>query len=86
MPYARPIMWNVPHWAEITLYLLIPLVILAFAAGVVWRVRRWSLGQAEPGTKTVRQRLAQILDLRRLAEWAKAALFQGRLTNSDPFP
>ena len=85
MPYARPIMWNVPHWAEITLYLLIPLVILAFAAGVVWRVRRWSLGQAEPGTETVRQRLAQILDLRRLAEWAKAALFQWRLTNSDPF-
>ena len=85
MPYARPIMWNVPHWAEITLYLLIPLVILAFVAGVVWRVRRWSLGQAEPGTETVRQRLAQILDLRRLAEWAKAALFQWRLTNSDPF-
>jgi Fe-S oxidoreductase/nitrate reductase gamma subunit len=85
MPYARPIMWNVPHWAEITLYLLIPVVIIAFVAGVVWRIRRWFFGQAEPATETVRQRLVQILDLKRLAEWAKAALFQWRLSKSDPF-
>ena len=33
MQFARPIMWNVPHWAEITLYVLIPVVLAAFAAG-----------------------------------------------------
>ena len=49
MNYDRPIMWNVPEWAEITFYLLIPLVLVAFAAGVAWRVRQWFIGRTEPG-------------------------------------
>lgn len=77
--YARPIMWNVPLWAEITLYALIPLVMIAFLAGVVWRVRKWFLGQAEPGTPTARQQLLQVLQPKRLAELVKTGLFQSRL-------
>ncbi len=77
--YARPIMWNVPLWAEITLYAMIPLVMIAFLAGAVWRVRKWFLGQAEPGTPTARQQLLQVLQPRRLAELVKTALFQSRL-------
>lgn len=78
--YARPIMWNVPFWAEITLYAMIPLVMIAFLAGVVWRVRKWFLGQAEPGTPTARQQLLQVLQPQRLAELVKTALFQSRLS------
>jgi len=77
--YARPIMWNVPRWAEITLYAMIPLVTIAFLAGAVWRVRKWFLGQAEPGTPTARQQLLQALQPKRLAELVKTALFQSRL-------
>lgn len=79
MDFARPIMWNVPLWAEITLYAMIPLVVIAFLAGAVWRVRKWFLGQAEPGTPGVRQQLVQALQPRRLAELVKTALFQSRL-------
>ncbi len=50
---VRPIMWNVPEWAEITLYLLIPIVLIACGAGVVWRVRKWFLGRAEPGVESL---------------------------------
>ena len=67
-------MWNVPHWAEITLYVLIPVVMVAFLAGVVWRVRKWFLGQAEPGTPSVWQQLRQALRPRRLAEFVETAL------------
>ena len=37
MEVARPIMWNVPHWAEITLYCMIPLVVIGvlLAVGMV---------------------------------------------------
>ena len=80
MEYARPIMWNVPLWAEITLYAMIPLVMIAFLAGVVWRVRKWFLGQAEPGTPTARQQLVQALQPQRLVELVKTALFQSRLS------
>lgn len=88
MEAARPIMWNVPHWAEIALYLLIPLVLIALAAGVVWRVRKWFIGQAEPGTGSVGRQLWRQLRLalqpRPLAQWVRNALFQGRLS-SDGF-
>ncbi len=80
MEYARPIMWNVPFWAEIALYAMIPLVMIAFLAGAVWRVRKWFLGQAEPGTPTARQQLMQALQPQRLAELVKTALFQSRLS------
>ena len=80
MDYARPIMWNVPHWAEITLYLMIPLVLVAFAAGVVWRVRKWFLGQAEPGVASVLRALQAGAGPHRLAGWVRTALFQSRLS------
>ena len=88
MDYARPIMWNVPEWAEIAFYVLIPLVLIAFAAGVVWRVRKWFIGRAEPGAeklgRQVFQQLRAGLRPRRLVEWVRTALFQGRLS-SDGF-
>ncbi len=88
MEAARPIMWNVPQWAEITLYLLIPLVLAAFAAGVLWRVRKWFIGQAEPGTKNLFQalwrQLRPALRPARLADWVRTAFFQARLS-SDGF-
>jgi len=79
MDFARPIMWNVPPWAEITLYAMIPLAVTTFLAGVAWRVRKWFLGQAEPGTPTARQQLVQALGPPRLKELVKNALFQSRL-------
>jgi Fe-S oxidoreductase len=78
--FARPIMWNVPYWAEITLYLLIPLVLIAFVAGVAWRVRKWFVGQAEPQAPGVRRQIISALAPRRMAELVKNALFQGRLS------
>ncbi len=79
MNFARPIMWNVPHAAEILFYLLIPLVVIGFILGMVWRVRKWFLGQAEPHTETIRQRLVRLLDGPRLVAWIKTALFQSRI-------
>lgn len=84
MDFARPIMWNVPHAAEIALYAMIPLVVIAFAAGVLWRLRKWSLGRSEPGAETIVQRLKHVFDMGRLVEWLKNALFQWRLAR-DPF-
>ncbi len=80
MDYARPIMWNVPHGAEIALYALIPVVLAAFVAGVVWRVRKWFLGQAEPGVESVGRLLWGAIQPRRLMEWTRTALFQSRLS------
>jgi Fe-S oxidoreductase/nitrate reductase gamma subunit len=81
-------MWNVPEWAEITFYLLIPLVLIAFAAGVAWRVRKWFVGRAEPGAENLRRQffrqLLSGLRPRRLVEWVRTALFQARLS-SDGF-
>jgi Fe-S oxidoreductase len=73
-------MWNVPHWAEITFYVMIPLILAGFAAGVVWRVRKWFLGQAEPGVENVRRLLWTTVQPRRLVEWIRPALFQSRLS------
>ena len=77
-------MWNVPEWAEITFYLLIPVVLLAFAAGVAWRVRKWFVGRAEPGAEKLRKqmlrRLLSGLRPRRLLDWVRTALFQARLS------
>jgi len=78
-------MWNVPEWAEITFYVLIPLVLLAFAAGVAWRVRKWFVGRAELGAENRRgqfiQRLLAGLRPRRLLDWVRTALFQARLSS-----
>jgi Fe-S oxidoreductase/nitrate reductase gamma subunit len=69
----------VPHWAEIVLYLLIPVVVIAFLAGAVWRIRKWFLGQAEAGTPTVREQLLETLRIQRLADFIRTALVQSRL-------
>ncbi len=79
MEFARPIMWNVPFWAEITLYAMIPLVIATFLAGTAWRVRKWFVGQPEPGAPTIRQQLGQGLRPPLLAELIKTTVFQSRL-------
>ena len=81
MDPARPIMWNIPEWAEITLYALIPVVLIAFAAGVAWRVRKWFLGRPEPGVESVRREILRGLQPRRLLEWVKIAFFQSRLSS-----
>jgi len=79
-------MWNVPHWAEITLYLLIPVVLVAFAGGVLWRVRKWFIGQAKPGTENIRKQLWRQLRSAvqpgRLWDWVRTALFQARLSSN----
>lgn len=80
MDFSRPIMWNVPHWAEIVFYLMIPLVVIAFLAGAVWRVRKWFLGQAEPDSPPIRRQVLDILRPRRLIELVGTALFQSRLS------
>jgi Fe-S oxidoreductase/nitrate reductase gamma subunit len=79
MEFARPIMWNVPRGAEIALYALVPLVATAFLAGVVWRVRKWFLGQAEPGTPAPGRQLAWAVQPKRLGKLVRTALFQARL-------
>ncbi|MBU4272766.1 MAG: hypothetical protein KKE86_15055 [Planctomycetes bacterium] len=80
MQTARPIMWNVPHWAEIVMYLMIPLVLAVFAAGVVWRVRKWFIGRSEPGDEGFVKTLLHAVHPRRLVEWFPPALFQSRLS------
>ncbi|MGA2032375.1 MAG: (Fe-S)-binding protein [Thermoguttaceae bacterium] len=84
METARPIMWNVPEWGEITLYLLIPVVLIAFVGAVAWRVRKWFLGRAEPGIESFPREFLRSLQPRRLLTWVRTALFQGRLS-SDSF-
>ncbi len=79
MQPTRPIMWNVPHWAEIVLYLLIPLVLAGFAAGVIWRIRKWTIGRPEPGDEGIVKTLLRSISPRRLAEWVPPALCQSRL-------
>ena len=73
-------MWNVPHWAEIALYAMIPLLLATSAVGVVWRVRKWCLGQAEPQFESIGRLLLAAVQPRRLVEWMRTALFQSRLS------
>jgi Fe-S oxidoreductase/nitrate reductase gamma subunit len=82
--FARPIMWNIPHAAEIIFYAMIPVVLVLLAAGVAWRVRKWFLGTPEPGSETVWQRLKRIGDVPRLKTFIKTAIFQSRI-GSDAF-
>jgi Fe-S oxidoreductase/nitrate reductase gamma subunit len=72
-------MWNVPHWAEVAMYAMIPLVLAVFVAGLVWRVRKWFIGQAEPGSAGALGQLRAALRPQRLIELVKTALFQARL-------
>jgi len=80
MDFARPIMWNVPHGAEIIFYLLIPLLFLGLLGGIVWRVRKWFLGRPEPDADSPVKLLLEALRPKQLWEWVRSALFQGRLS------
>lgn len=84
MEFARPMMWNVPQGAQLAFYALIPLVLAICVAGSVRRIRKWFLGQLEPGTATPRQQLARALQPRQLWGLIGTALFQSRLAR-DPF-
>jgi Fe-S oxidoreductase len=57
----RETFWNIPHWAEITQYVLGGLTVLIFIIGMVWRVRRWRMGQAEKRTDKIGTRLMAVL-------------------------
>jgi len=86
--FARPLMWNVPHWAEYALYAMIPLVLVAIIVGLLWRVRKWRLGSAEPGAEkilaTALARLKELLSPARLKELVAEVFFQWRLAR-DPY-
>jgi len=87
VPFARPIFWNVPHWAELTQYVLGALVAIVFLAGLWWRVRKWRLGRPEPGTHSLTERFKRVVIdglTRRIQSVVKNGLFQWRLS-TDPF-
>ncbi len=75
MEFARPILWNVPHWAELTLYALAALTVLSFLFGCVRRIGRWRFGQPEPGHQAI---------LSRTGRFIRYGLLQWRLA-SDSF-
>ena len=80
MGFSRPLMWNVPPAAEVILYLLIPVVLVLIVGGMVWRIRKWAIGQSEPGVGRFGSYVVQLFRQGRLAEWIRTALFQGRLS------
>ncbi|MCS7306508.1 MAG: heterodisulfide reductase-related iron-sulfur binding cluster [Thermoguttaceae bacterium] len=84
MTFTRPLMWNVPATAELIFYLLIPVVLVVIIWGIVWRIRKWTIGQPEPGVGSLASYVGRLLRSGRLAEWIRTALFQGRL-RPDPF-
>jgi Fe-S oxidoreductase/nitrate reductase gamma subunit len=57
----RETFWNIPHWAEISVYVLGFLTILVFAIGVYWRFRRLRAGKPERRTDHLNKRLGSLL-------------------------
>jgi Fe-S oxidoreductase/nitrate reductase gamma subunit len=53
----RDTFWNIPHWAEITQYLLGLLTILIFGYGVIRHARRWLKGKPERRTEHILNRI-----------------------------
>jgi Fe-S oxidoreductase/nitrate reductase gamma subunit len=84
MDFARPLFWNVPHWAEIAMYVLIAPTVLIFLGGTIWRVRKWWLGQPEPGALSLKgalsRRLKELANFGRLKELIGSVFFQSRLS------
>lgn len=60
MPF-RETFWNIPHWLEITQYLLGFVTILIFVYGVMKHVRCWKQGQPELLTGSVWQRFVHFI-------------------------
>ena len=75
MDFARPTFWNVPHWAEITQYVLGFSAAIIFTVAFVMRVLKWRQGQSEPSTEPITQRVINVV---------RYAIFQMRLA-SDPY-
>jgi len=82
--FSRPLMWNVPTASEIILYLMIPVVLVLLVGGLVWRIRKWRIGQSDPEGGTVWQSFRRVFQRGRLSQWIRSALLQGRLSR-DPF-
>ena len=85
MDYARPIMWNVPHWAEIT---RLPADSRGrwslFSPASVWRVRKW-FARARPSRgREHRPAAPRGPSPRRLVALGRTVFFQARLSG-DPF-
>lgn len=53
----RPTFWNIPHWAEITQYVLAFLTIVVFFYGLIRHVRQWRKGRPEKRRGSFFQRL-----------------------------
>jgi len=86
--FARPLFWNVSHWAEYALYALSALTVILFLAGIWWRVRKWRIGQPEPDSPSILAailpRLKGLLSFARLKELVENIFFQWRLSR-DPY-
>ncbi len=92
---VRETFWNIPHWVEITQYLLGFVTIAVFVFGVARRVRRWRMGRAEQRSDHLGRRLVSVLthaigQVRLLQDpyagvmhlaifWGMAALFLGTI-------
>lgn len=65
----RDTFWNIPHWAEITQYILALLTTIVFLYGIARRIRRWRKGRPEkrPGNfwKRIWSLVVQVLGQRR---------------------
>jgi len=72
----RETFWNIPHWAEITQYVLGFLTIIVFLYGVGRRIQRWRKGQPRRLTDHLGKRLWTVI---------VQAIGQVR-TAQDPYP
>ncbi len=70
----RETFWNIPHWAEVTQYILAFMTVAIFLYGVGRRVLRWRMGQPEkiPGQfgRRIWSVLTQVLAQRRTLDEA----------------
>lgn len=57
----RDTFWNIPHWAEITQYLLMLLTMIVFVYGIGRRVLRWRKGRAEKRPGNFGTRLGSLI-------------------------
>jgi len=70
----RETFWNIPHWAEITQYILALLTIIVFVYGVARHMLRWRMGRPEKGSGRFWERIwsvvTQVLAQRRTLDEA----------------
>ncbi|MFN4182561.1 MAG: (Fe-S)-binding protein, partial [bacterium] len=75
MTPARPTYWNIPEWAEASVYILGLVSLLIFAYGLYRHIRIWRSGRPEKLSRSLSARLKDVV---------KYALFQFRLSD-DPY-